>query len=149
MLHRTPQIARRCLQGLGADGRQNGEGESVSDARRELERLLCGRSQLANLGGHQVHDVVRDVNPADTSEIELPAAGHVVEPHKPFLVQRLEELRDEERVARGLRQHEVRQGRRPVRVGVQRIGYELRQVQQRQRAQGDLPERRAGGANVA
>ena len=61
-------------------------------------------------------------------------AGRVVERDEPFLVQRLKELGDEERIARSLRQHEVREWPGPVAIGVQRVRDELREVRQRQGA---------------
>jgi len=59
-------------------------------------------AQLANLGAIRSTTVVV-MSIRGYEQIELPAAGHVVEHHEPFLVQRLEELCDEEGVAHGLR----------------------------------------------
>ncbi len=99
------------------------------------ERLHRRRRQARDGAHHEVDDVVRVPERVDRGEVPAPArAGCVRE--DAVVVQRPDELLDEERVAAGLRLHRV--GERPAVAALEAVREHLEQVRARERGEDDV-----------
>ena len=91
--------------------------EGVPDARREPEHVLTIRRQTLDPPGHQGDDVVRRGGGRDRVNTKHPLPARPIERQQPVVLQCLQELNDEKRVAIRLL---ANQGRQPRDVGLVR-----------------------------
>ena len=104
--------------------------EDVAEARGELEGALGRWRQRADLFGDQPGHVLAHGRGADPVDVPAPPAGLGVEGDEPVVVERQEELADQERVALGAlrdQRAELPHGRGRG-LGGHRIGHELLDV---------------------
>ena len=104
----SSSAARSAASGsrLEDDGQRVGV-HAGAEAGGQLERLLRLRRQVVQLADHQLDDVVGVALRPDARDVPAPATRAAVERDQPVLVQRGQELDDEERVAAGLLVHQV------------------------------------------
>ncbi len=123
-----------------ADDGQHVDVEDVAHAGGVLQDPLGGRGQPAHALEHQLDHVVRDREPSDGGEVPAPASQRAVEGQQPVLMQRAQEVADEERVACGLGDHELGQLGAVVRAALQAIGEQLADVVGAERPERDAPD---------
>src|ERR1700680_3837589 len=86
---------------MPADEREMAQVEGVAEASGQLQGFLRWDPQLTQLSHHQVDDVVGEVLRPDLIQVPLPGPTPRIMSQQPLLMQRIQELDKEERVALG------------------------------------------------
>ena len=113
--------------------------DDAPDVGGQRQGLLRLTGQLAELGHHQIRDVVGRALGADARHVPGPAAGGTIEGDQPLRIQRRQEVNGEERIAAGLLAHQSRQGGGLRRRAMDGVGDEPVHRARGQRPDGDLP----------
>mmetsp|Transcript_57643 Transcript_57643/g.171981 ORF Transcript_57643/g.171981 Transcript_57643/m.171981 type:complete len:574 (-) Transcript_57643:124-1845(-) len=111
-------------RGVGVDDSQHPLLAVRAERRDDPERLVNLRREPQELGRHELNDVCADLPAPYAVKVPLPPPRREGIPQQALVVERMEQLFDEEGVPARLVQHGPRQGPRRPGEGAYRIGYQ-------------------------
>ncbi len=131
-----------CLRGPEHDGQERDVG-NVAEAGQLLQGFPGLDGQAAQLGHHEVHDVLGVPLGMDALEVPRPARMHMIEGEQPLVGERRNELHDEKRIATRLLMDQLRQRGGARWLAAQGLRHELPHVITGEGRQADHLHRRS------
>ena len=120
--HRAIEAHNHAICGLPDHRRDDRRRKVRADAGRHAQRGQCIRRESTQACRHKLGDVVAVVACPYVREIPDPSARGRVEGQQPFIMQRAQELADEERIAARLAVHQRTECHAPVIFCMQCVG---------------------------
>ncbi|MCG3119982.1 MAG: hypothetical protein ALAOOOJD_02544 [bacterium] len=106
-MHRFPEIISGLAQRFFIHQCQRFQVELITDAGSQFSNVLCFIRQPLNFARHQLDHVVRHAHTLNAPKLKLPVAVAIVKFQQFFLMQCLQKLGNEERIAGGFLQHQL------------------------------------------
>ena len=119
------QVGKDLARLLFGYGDQSGEVEFGADTGGQLQDLARSRRLLAQFIGHELGQIVRQMQRLNLAQIPDPGSGIGGESNESVLMQVHQQLVDEEGIALGLAMNQVGQRRDLIGSSIERISYQL------------------------
>ena len=145
------RVAKTCMHRFVGFAAQLCQGRKVSviaQAGEQLQRFLGLRSKTPQPADHQVHRIVAELLVADSVQIPCPRPRGRIELDQRFFCQTCEELPGEEWIAAASPVHQFSERPHLVWRMPQGVAQQLVDVVDRERAEDDLIDSRAGSAQI-
>ena len=142
--HRSPKYRVHRFFTFAPDHGQGANRRAVAETGQHAHGRLCRGGQAPQLAQHEIRDVVGIAFGPYSLEVPIPARLRTIEPKQTFVRQRAEELKGEERIARGVLVHQPRKRQHTIGPAVQSVGEHPAHIFEPERCQRDFVHSPAG-----